>query len=190
MKKDVKNLSEAKSADAVLPGYREFLTQLKQQIRSAQSKAALSVNRELIKLYWEIGKSIVERQIQAEWGTAVIERLSQDLRLEFPENTGFSARNLWNMRKFYQIYREHPILHQLVAEIPWGHNIVIMSKLNNPKEQAWYFRQTIEHGWSRAVLVHQIETKLYHRQVRVKLPNELAGELPDPEELRRLIEEE
>ncbi len=85
MKKDVKNLSEAKSADAVLPGYREFLTQLKQQIRSAQSKAALSVNRELIKLYWEIGKSIVERQIQAEWGTAVIERLSQDLRLEFPE---------------------------------------------------------------------------------------------------------
>ncbi len=94
------------------------------------------------------------------------------------------------MRKFYQIYREHPILHQLVAEIPWGHNIVIMSKLNNPKEQAWYFRQTIEHGWSRAVIVHQIETKLYQRQVRVKLPNELAGELPDPEELRRLIEEE
>jgi len=154
------------SIKELLPGYEEFLHDLKARIRSAQIKAALSVNRELIGLYWEIGKAIVERQEREGWGKAVVERLSHDLRREFPEMKGFSARNLWDMRRFYETYHHQPNLRQLVAEIPWGHNLVLLNSVKAPEQREWYIRQTIENGWSRAVLVHQIETNLYRRQVK------------------------
>ena len=105
------------SINGFFSGYEEFLRDLKARIRSAQIKAALSVNRELILLYWEIGSGIVERQEQSGWGEAVVEKLAKDLRHEFPEMKGLSARNLWDMRRFYEAYRDQPNLRQLVAEI-------------------------------------------------------------------------
>ena len=164
-----------------LSGYEEFLRDLKARIRSAQIKATLSVNRELIKLYWEIGSGIVERQEQSGWGEAVVEKLAKDLRHEFPEMKGLSARNLWDMRRFYEAYRDQPNLRQLVAEIPWGHNLVLLNSVKNTSEREWYIRQTIQNGWSRAVLVHQIETDLYHRQVKAEKTTNFPATLPPPQ---------
>jgi predicted nuclease of restriction endonuclease-like (RecB) superfamily len=114
-----------------ITGSEEFLRDVKNRIRSAQVKAAFSVNRELISLYWEIGKAIMERQEREGWGKGVVEILSEDLRREFPEMKGFSARNLWNMRGFYEAYRNYPILQQLVAEIPWGHNLILLNSVKD-----------------------------------------------------------
>lgn len=148
-------------------GYEEFLHDLKTRIRSAQIKAALSVNRELIGLYWEIGKRIVEQQEKAGWGDAIVEQLAKDLRHEFPEIKGFSRSNIFSIRQFYLVYHHHQgeIVQQLVGQIPWGHNLVIISKVKDPVQREWYIQQTIKNGWSRNVLVHQIETDLYERQI-------------------------
>jgi predicted nuclease of restriction endonuclease-like (RecB) superfamily len=172
------------------PGYLRFLEDLKGRIRTARVKASLSANRELIELYWHIGKGIVERQRAAGWGISVVERLSSDLRSEFPGNAGFSAVNIWRMRAFYLAYaagtpRErrddrktpHPILSQAAQElsrdlpetlaaIPWFHNVVLVEKLKERDQRLWYAQKTVEHGWSRAVLVHQMETGLYRRSGR------------------------
>ncbi|MCK4459102.1 MAG: hypothetical protein KAU52_05205 [Methanosarcinales archaeon] len=102
--------------------YAEFLNELKERIRTAQNKAVLSINAELISLYWDIGRRIVESQEKSAWGKGVVEQLAGDLRREFPDVKGFSARNLWDMRRFYLAYNDHPNLRQAVAEIPWGHN--------------------------------------------------------------------
>lgn len=164
----------------VLPtGYGELLTELKARIRTAQIKAAISVNREMILLYREIGRQIFERQSRDGWGSSVVERLSMDLRREFPDIKGFSARNLWNMRSFYDSYKDQPILQQLVAEIPWGHNLVLMNSVNALDEREWYIRKTIEHGWSRNALAHQIESGLYQRQGQAVTNFELT--LPSPQ---------
>lgn len=159
------------------PGYAELLADLKARIASAQVKAALAVNRELISLYWETGKTIVARQRQEGWGKGVIEHLARDLHRAFPGMSGFSASNIWRMRAFYLAYcREVTILAQPVRElppdqppeamldIPWGHNIVLVEKIEARNERLWYAGQTIQQGWSRAVLVHQIESGLYERQ--------------------------
>ncbi|QEH35052.1 hypothetical protein OJF2_35970 [Aquisphaera giovannonii] len=171
--------------------YAALLDDLKARIRTAQVKAALAVNRELIGLYWDIGRTIVERQKSEGWGKAVVDRLAADLQKEFPGESGFSGSNLWRMRSFYLAYTEEVvnlaravrdlsgstlqqavgeldgrILPQAVAAIPWGHNIALIEKLKDPSERLWYARQTTEQGWSRAVLVHQIETDLYRRQGR------------------------
>ena len=165
-----------------LSGYEEFLRDLKARIRSAQIKAALSVNRELILLYWEIGKAILERQEHSGWGDAVLDRLSKDLMSAFPETQGLSRRNLYRMRAFYLTYRETPkFVPQVVAQIPWGHNVLIIEKIKNSREREWYARQTIENGWSRAVLVHQIETDLYHRQVKAEKTTNFPATLPPPQ---------
>ena len=150
-------------------GYAEFLTELKTRIRSAQIKAAVSVNRELVLLYWDIGRQIVERQEKGKWGTGVIERLAEDLQKAFPGVQGFSPRNVWRIRAFYIAYKEaFQKLPQVVAEIPWGHNVLLVEKVKNSIERIWYAQKTIENGWSRSVLWHQIDTKLYHRQGRSK----------------------
>jgi predicted nuclease of restriction endonuclease-like (RecB) superfamily len=175
----IEKIKAKKSSAAVsLRGYEAFLKDLKSRIRSAQIKAALSVNRELIMLYWEIGRAIVNQQERAGWGKSVVERLSRDLRHEFPEVTGFSARNLWDMRRFYEAYRDEPNLRQLVAEIPWGHNLVVLNSVKEQEQRKWYIHQTIDNGWSRAVLVHQIETDLYHRQVRAQKITNFPATLP------------
>lgn len=152
-------------SDFPLPvGYRELLESLKVSIRSAQIRAAVSVNRELVLLYWQIGREILQRQEQEGWGARVIERLAQDLKREFPEMKGFSPRNLKYMRAFAEAWPDEQIVQQLAAQIPWFHHCVLLDKVKDPKERLWYVQQTIEHGWSRNVLVHQIESGLYRRQ--------------------------
>jgi predicted nuclease of restriction endonuclease-like (RecB) superfamily len=160
-------------------GYAGFLEDLKTRIRTAQVRAALSVNRELIQLYWDIGRGIVERQKAEGWGSAVIERLAKDLQSAFPGVEGLSARNIWYARAFFLAYGGEveilqqpvaespgPILPQPVAEIPWGHNVILIQKLKDPAARLWYARQTIIHGWSRAILTVQIASGLHERQGR------------------------
>jgi predicted nuclease of restriction endonuclease-like (RecB) superfamily len=127
-------------------------------------QAAVSVNRELILLYCEIGRLILQRQAAEDWGAKVIDRLAVDLGREFPEQKGFSARNLKYMRRFAESYPEREIVQQAAAQIPWFHNCVILDKVQNPAQREWYTRASVEHGWSRAVLVHQIESDLHSRQ--------------------------
>ncbi len=145
--------------------YATFIDELKNRISTARLKAGLAVNRELILLYWHIGKQILERQKKEGWGTSVIEQVSIDLRKEFPDIKGLSSRNIWRMKQFYLAYCDvHKKLPQAVAEIPWGHNIVLLEKVKNIDVRQWYIQKTIENGWSRSVLLHQIETDLYARQ--------------------------
>ncbi|MBE9041780.1 DUF1016 family protein [Oscillatoriales cyanobacterium LEGE 11467] len=144
--------------------YRAFLEEIKHNIQSAQIKAAVSVNRSLIELYLSIGDAILLKQDEEGWGKSVIERLSQDLKKGFPNMKGFSPRNLWNMRRLSESVRDEPILQQVVAEIPWGHNLVLLNKIKEASEREWYIRKTIENSWSRNVLTLQIETNLYRRE--------------------------
>ena len=150
--------------DSTLPaGYPEFIAELKARIRSAQVRAVVSVNRELILLYWQIGSDILARQQTEGWGAKVIDRLSRDLMHEFPDIKGFSVRNLKYMRKFAETYRDASIVQELLAQITWYHHIALLDKVKNAKECEWYIRQTIQNGWSRNVLVHQIESGLFLR---------------------------
>lgn len=144
--------------------YAELLQTLKQRIAQAQVRAALAVNRELVLLYWNIGREILARQQAAGWGAKIIEQLAQDLRAAFPEMKGFSSRNLKYMRAFAEAYADEPIVQQLAAQIPWFHNCILLDKVKAAKEREWYIRKTIENGWSRNILVWQIESKLYQRQ--------------------------
>ena len=144
--------------------YDSFLRSLKERIRTAQVRAALAVNKELVLLYWQIGKEILERQDTEGWGAKVISRLAKDLKAEFPEIKGFSRTNLLYMRAFADTYPDEQIVQQLVGQIPWGHNVRILDSVKNQDERLWYIQQTIENGWSRSVLEYQIESKLYQRQ--------------------------
>ena len=143
--------------------YPALLATLKERIRDARLRAAVSVNRELIRLYWEIGRDILLRQSAEGWGTAVIDRLARDLRREFPDMTGLSPRNLKYMRAFAEAWPDQVTEQQLVAQLPWGYNIRLLEALKLPGARAWYARQAVEHGWSRAVLAHQIEGQLFER---------------------------
>jgi predicted nuclease of restriction endonuclease-like (RecB) superfamily len=145
-------------------GYAELLDTLKTRIQCAQTRAALAANRELIQLYWEIGKEITERQAREGWGTSIIERLARDLQVAFPDVAGFSSRNLRYMRKFYTIGQVDVILQQLVAELPWGHIIMLLEKCADSAAARWYAQQAVEHGWSRNILAIQIKSDLYARQ--------------------------
>jgi predicted nuclease of restriction endonuclease-like (RecB) superfamily len=162
--------------------YPEFLRNLKAKIQARQTRAILAVNRELIALYWEIGQQIVERQETAGWGDAVITQLERDLKREMPNLEGFSRRNLYRMRSLYLAYREQgESVPQLVAQIPWGHNAVLLEKLKDPAEREWYLQQALEQGWSRNILVHQIESKLYARQVSQTKSHNFEQTLPSPQ---------
>ncbi|MBI5595794.1 MAG: DUF1016 domain-containing protein [Elusimicrobia bacterium] len=146
-------------------GYRQVLEGIKERIRTARVKAALASNRELISLYWDIGRTIVERQRAQGWGKSVVERLAGDLQAEFPGVSGFSRQNIWYMRAFYLAWRDRgPNLPQLVGEIPWGHNRVLLDRVKDVERRSWYARQALEYGWGRAVLEHQIDSGLYERQ--------------------------
>ena len=167
-------------------GYNDFLCELKERIRGAQVRAVLAINRELVLLYWQIGRDILTRQQQQGWGAKVIDRLATDLRSSFPEMKGFSPRNLKYMRAFAEAYSDEQFVQQVVARIPWGHNVRILDAVKDPTERLWYVQQIIQQGWSRNVLVHQIESGLYHRQGKAitnfeqtlpKPQSELAQEL-------------
>jgi len=144
--------------------YARLIKEIKTVIQSSRTKAALSVNRELINMYFQIGNGILARQEKEGWGQSVVDLISTDLKKEFPEMKGFSSRNLLDMRAFAREYKNLPNLRQLVAEIPWGHNISIMQKVKPADEREFYIKKTFENGWSRSVLVHQIESNLYERQ--------------------------
>ena len=143
--------------------YVQFLNELKIKIRQAQYQAYRAVNKELINLYWDIGKSIVEKQEKLGWGQKIIQQLAEDLGKEFPKNSGFSERNLKYMRKFYLEYKDKPKVQQLVAQIPWGQNIIILEKLKDDYAREYYLRMTTRNSWSRNILAHQIETKSFER---------------------------
>ena len=127
-------------------GYDLFLKDLKERVRRAQLRASLAVNRELVLLYWSIGRDILTRQKEQGWGAKIVERLAADLRREFPEVTGFSPRNLTYMRAFAEAWPDEPFVQQLVAQIPWGHNVRILDYVKNPGEREWYIRETIQNG--------------------------------------------
>jgi len=145
------------------PGYKEFVTGIKNRIREAQYSALKAVNKELISLYWDIGKGISERQAKFGWGKAVVEKLAFDLQKEYPGIQGFSARNLWNMRNFYSTYQDKVKLQPLVAEISWAKNLVVMEKCKGGLEREFYIRMTRKFGWTKSVLIHQIESKSYEK---------------------------
>ncbi len=143
---------------AALPiSYEALLETLKERIRGAQIQAALAVNRDLIMLYWQIGREILHRQEAEGWGAKVIDQLSLDLRRTFPTMKGFSARNLKYMRAFAAAWPDEAFVQQVAAQMPWFHNCVLLDKLATPTEREWYTRKAIANGWSRAVLVHQID---------------------------------
>ena len=144
--------------------YAQFLADLKTRIRAAQVRASLSVNRELVLLYWEIGRDILDRQERESLGAKVIDRLSADLKRAFPDMKGFSPRNLKYMRRFAEVWPESEFVQQVAAQLPWFHNCVILDKLTGRADRVWYAKAAIQHGWSRNVLVHQIESGRLHRQ--------------------------
>ena len=148
----------------ILPeNYSEFLTNLKHRIRSSQVQAALAVNQELVMLYWHIGQDISVKVNQKKWGSKVIIHLSNDLKREFPEMLGFSLRNLQYMRSFAAAYPDEAVVQQVVAQLPCGHNVSLLDKLETQEERLWYAQQAIENGWSRDVLTLQITTGLRNR---------------------------
>jgi len=144
-----------------------------------QVKAALAVNAELVLLYWSIGRDILERQKKAGWGAQVIDRLSADLRRTFPEMKGFSSRNLKYMRAFAEAWPTEAIVQQLAAQLPWFHGCVLLERVKDPRNREWYARQAIAHGWSRAVLVFQIESGL-HKRIG-KAATNFKATLPPPQ---------
>jgi predicted nuclease of restriction endonuclease-like (RecB) superfamily len=191
---------ESGSLEATQPVYAVLLAEIKQRVRYAQVRAVLAVNAELIRLYWEIGALIDRRQEQGGWGSAVVPRLARDLKNELPEVKGFSERNINRMLAFY---REYPFLEflpqpvakiddapkmpqavalfplELILSIPWGHHSVLMTKVKDLPTRQWYMRAAIENGWSRNVLVMQIESGAHHRQG--KAASNFALRLPPPD---------
>ncbi len=146
--------------------YKELLGEIKQRIRSAQYQALRVVNKELIRLYWDIGKMIVKKQRKNGWGKGIVRKLAYDLQQEFDTKQGYSVQNLWYMRQFYLEYKDDPKLQRLVGEIPWGHNIYIFSKIKDKKAREYYLRSSVQFGWSRNVLLNQIKANAYKLHLR------------------------
>ena len=150
---------------APLPaGYSAFLAELKQRIRTAQTRAALAISRELVLLYWSIGRDILARQQAEGWGAKIIDRLARDLGSEFPGVEGFSPRNLKYMRSLAAAWPDPAKVPQLVALLPWGHLRVLLDRVKDGPIREWYLRAALEYGWSRDILAHQIAGRLHERQ--------------------------
>lgn len=169
LKHFVKNAKENKHSVSENVGshsrdYFETLNKLKEKIRSTQIKAMIKVNQELIQLYWEIGVAISEKQEKEGWGAKTIERLAKDLKDAFPYTKGFSRTNISYMVQFAKEYPEIEIIQQLVGQIPWGHNLILIQRLNSKEEWLWYVKKIIENGWSRNMLSIWIDSDLYRRQ--------------------------
>jgi predicted nuclease of restriction endonuclease-like (RecB) superfamily len=143
--------------------YAAWLESLKTQIRTARVKASLAVNKELVLLYWRLGKEILDRQTEQGWGTKVIEQLAKDLKAEFPDMGGLSPRNMKYMRSFAEAWADEAIVQQAAAQLPWFHNCTIIDKIKDRPTREWYIKKTIENGWSRSVLVMQIESQAHLR---------------------------
>ncbi|MCC5608206.1 PDDEXK nuclease domain-containing protein [Nostoc sp. CHAB 5834] len=150
-------------SNPISDNYIHLLMEIKQRIRSAQYEALKAVNREMINLYWDIGQIIVTQQQGASWGKSVVEQLAKDLQAEFPGISGFSAANLWRMRLFYESYVNNEKLAPMVREIGWSHNLVIVEKCKDDLEREFYIRMTRKFGWTKNVLIHQIENQTYEK---------------------------
>ena len=149
--------------------YRDFIAEMKFRIQHAQIRAVTKVNQELMTLYWDLGKMIIERQEKSQWGDKVLEQTSKDLKKDFPGMNGFSVRNLIYMRQFALAYPSPEIVKQPVSQLAWGHNIRLMQKVKDTSQRLWYAQKAIENGWSRDVMLMQIEGNLYARQGKVRL---------------------
>lgn len=150
-----------KNTPIVSPEYLDFRNEITSRIRSAQYEALKAVNKEMIALYWEIGKRITEQQAALGWGKSVVENLSRDIQKEFPGIKGFGARNLWDMARFYAEYQSNEILQPLVAEISWSKHIVILTKCKETQQRQFYILATKKYGWTKDVLINKIEAKTY-----------------------------
>ena len=160
-------------------GYADWLADLKDRIHSAQQRATLAVNRELVLLYWQIGRDILVRQAEQGWGAKVIERLAHDLRVAFPDMKGFSPRNLKYMRAFAEAWPDTEFVQQAAARLPWFHLCTLLDKLKTREERDWYLAKVVQHNWSRNILVMQIETHLLERSGRAVTNFEAS--LPKPQ---------
>ncbi|KVR26195.1 hypothetical protein WK13_30435 [Burkholderia ubonensis] len=170
--------------------YRSWLTDLKQRVEHARQRAAASANRELVTLYWQIGRDILERQQRRGWGAKVIDQLARDLKDAFPDMRGFSPRNLKYMRALAQAWPAPEFVQQPAAQLPWFHLCTLLDKVKDPADRDWYAGKSLEHGWSRNVLAMQIDTQAHARagsavtnfDARLPLPqSDLAREaLKDP----------
>ena len=158
--------------------YLSIVESIKEEIRTAQYRATIRVNRELLMLYYSIGDIINKHKT---WGNKFIETLAADIKLSFPDTTGYSVRNLKYMAKFAAAYPSSEFVQQAVAQIPWGHNVVLLDKLSHQEERLWYAEKVSENGWSRNVLVHQIESGLYQRQVLTEKISNFENRLPSPQ---------
>lgn len=171
----IKNLSTDKD-------YLSFLKQVQKKLQTAQIKAALAANAEQIRFYWELGVDIVKQQANKQWGSHFLDQLSQDMQKTFPGMQGFSKRNLEHMRRFAITYPELDFAKQPVSQLPWGHIVRLMQTLEDEKERDWYANQAIQNGWSRAVLMMQIESDLFKRQANNKeKTNNFVAHLPKPQ---------
>jgi predicted nuclease of restriction endonuclease-like (RecB) superfamily len=159
--------------------YGALLKSIKERIQTAQLRAAVAVNQELVLLYWGIGKEILARQQAEGWGAKIIDQLAEDLGRSFPEMKGLSSRNLKYMRAFADAWPEDAIVQQAAAQLPWFHNCIILDKIKDRDERLWYIQAAIDHGWSRNVLVIQIEAGLYGRQGKAK--TNFTKALPAPQ---------
>ena len=158
--------------------YISVVDNIKKEIQVAQYRAAVHANQELLLLYHDIGCVINEHKV---WGNKFIENLARDIRLAFPDKKGFSQRNLKYMAKFALIYPDREFVQQAVAQIPWGHNIVLLDKVQDADKRLWYAETCQKNGWSRNVLVHQIESGLYERQVLADKISNFDSRLPSPQ---------
>ena len=158
--------------------YLKTIEAIKQDIKAAQYKAVLSVNSTLILLYYHIGQVINEYK---SWGNKFVDNLSRDIKLEFPDTKGYSVRNLKYMAKLAMVFPDVVIVQEVLAQLPWYQNIALLDKIKNRDIHIWYARKAIENAWSRNVLVHQIESKLYERQVLADKVSNFDHRLPAPQ---------
>ena len=144
--------------------YKELISGIKFQIKNSRQKALLAVNEQLLILYWNIGNIILEYQDKSGWGAKVVDSIAKEIKLEFQDLKGFSPRNLKYMRKFALEYKNLEFVQQVVAQIPWSHNVVLMDRIVDVNKRIWYINKIVENGWSRNVLINQIESNLFERQ--------------------------
>lgn len=183
VKKKTSGTVTAKSAKIASRDYVQTLAALKQEIQEAQMRASLAVNRELLKLYWAIGRVIAEKQAQGGWGSKIIEKLAEDLQNEFPGIAGFSRANIFRMRAFYAAYEivaapPRQLESLPLFGIPWWHNVILMTKLKNVEQRLWYAQKSLEYGWSGSMLEMWIKSDLFHREG--KSVNNFSMTLPSP----------
>jgi len=159
--------------------YKNFFSKLKQDIIAARQRAYQTVNRQLVELYLQIGKSIYEKIEISKWGEGIIEKLSNDLQGEFPDMKGFSVQNLWRMKQLYETYKDSEKLSPLVRELPWTHNVVILHNTKSIEEKEFYIKTCINEKWSRRELERQIESSLYERFMLSKKTDKLVPHTKD-----------